>query len=169
MGVVHKYSEQITNRDAIPQVKNNAGIANAPLYRAYGKQVIANGDSANSTYALFSLPSNAVIHRLLFSCEDAGTAGTIHIGLRKTPQNDSTVVDADFFASSQVMTTALNDTDLTYENAVLTRYNKEQPLWEALSLTSDPNLIYDVYVTLTVATDVGSDILIACECEYSTV
>jgi hypothetical protein len=64
------------------------------------------------------------------------------------------VQDADFFASALVLNAgAINGTDVLHEAAVFTIANSGKELWDALGLTSDPSVFYDVTMTLTGAAD----------------
>jgi hypothetical protein len=61
------------------------------------------------------------------------------------------VVDADFFGSAVLLTSIQNEVNVTRESGVYTLANLEKPLWEALGLSADPQVEYDVTLTLTAA------------------
>jgi hypothetical protein len=88
--------------------------------------------------------------------DDVGTTGTLDIGIYKNTADGGAVVDADFFASAvDINAAALNGTDVTHESTVFGFEDAEKPLWEALGLSSDPCLIYDVVITSTQAASSG--------------
>ena len=58
--------------------------------------------------------------------------------------------DANFFADAlSLKDGALNGVDVLHEAAVFTIANSGKELWDALGLTSDPSVFYDVALTLT--------------------
>lgn len=159
MAVLHYKSAAITNRDATPRVINNARTVGAVLRGAVGTIEAVTGDSAGSTYRFFSVPSNALVRDLLLYSDDIGTTGAADFGLYRTTADGGAVVDADFFASAVVLNAgALNGTDITHESTVFGPEDAEKPLWEALGLSSDPSIEYDVAATLTGAADAGGTI-----------
>jgi hypothetical protein len=83
-------------------------------------------------------------------CPAITTAAT-DIGLYRTEKDGGAVVDADLFTSAQVLTSALNGTDVLHESTVFSLANSGKELWDALGLTSDPSVFYDVTMTLTAA------------------
>lgn len=158
MAVVTTKSKQITDRDASPRVPVNAGLSGGLLHVSSGTVEAANGDSIASKFILAQVPSNAYIKQVLLTCDGGGTTGAGDIGIYKSTVDGGAVVDADFFASAQAVTAALTRTDVTHESTVYGKEDIEKPLWEALGLSADPNLIYDVVMTLTTATDAASTI-----------
>ena len=115
---------------------------------------ITSGDSIASTYRMFRVPSNAVMTDLRIYSPDIGTTTISDIGLYRTAKDGGAVQDADFFASAlSLKDGALNGTDVLHEAAVFTIDNSGKELWEALGLTSDPSVFYDVALTLTAAAD----------------
>lgn len=154
MAVVAVKSSAVTNADA--GVLNNARVAKMSMREAVGTVELANGDSIASTYRVARIPSNARVSRVLISC-DAITSGAGDVGVYQTAGNGGAVVDADFFASAQSIATALVNTDITHEadpadaGAGFGLADVEKPLWQALGLTVDPGIDYDVALTLTAA------------------
>ncbi|HRT83727.1 MAG TPA: hypothetical protein P5523_03730 [Bacteroidales bacterium] len=154
MAVVTTKSGGITNRDASPRVKNNAILTEGLLRENVGTVEVANGDSIASKYIMFQVPSNARVSQLLVWSDDIGTTTAGDIGLYQTTANGSAVVDADFFASAlNLAGGALSAVDVVHESGVYDADDAEKPLWSALGLTADPNLFYDVVLTLTAAAD----------------
>ena len=95
----------------------------------------------------------------------AQTAGAFDIGLYRTTADAGAVVNAAFFASAVSLNGgALSKSDVTLESTVVSVANAAKPVWENLSLTSDPSVDYDVTLTLTGAADATGTALI--EVEY---
>lgn len=154
--VVNKLSSALTNRDATPQVLNSQIVEKGTLRESQGFADIANGDSATSTYRLFSIRSSERLSQLLVYSPDIGTTTAGDVGLYETTKAGSAVVDVDFFASAVSLSGgALNGSDITFEAAAAGGLiaNAEKPVWQALGLTSDPGKEYDVVLTLTGAAD----------------
>jgi hypothetical protein len=115
---------------------------------------ITSGDNTGSTYRMFRVPSNAVMTDLRIYSPDIGTTTISDIGLYRTAKDGGAVVDADFFASAlSLKDGALNGVDVLHEAAVFTIANSGKELWDALGLTSDPSVFYDVAFTLTADAD----------------
>jgi hypothetical protein len=150
MAVVNVKSSVITNSDAMPPVINSAQLANGRVRQLRGQAAVANGDSIASTYRLLRVKSNDIVSQLLLSCT-AITSGAGDVGLYRTANDGGAVVDADFFASAQSIASALSNSDISRESGVVTVANMEKPIWQALSLTEDPQVEYDVVITLTAA------------------
>ena len=148
-------SEVITGRDSTPPavVESNPG----QVFRAYGKIEAAGGD-AGSTYRFCQVPSNARCISVFFASDDlSGSGATMDIGLYQTPANGSAVVDADFFASAvDVATAAVALTNVSVERSAALIDEWCKPLWERLSLTSDPGRYYDVTGVSGVAAATGT-------------
>ena len=152
MATVSLYSTQITNRDASPRALTNSSIVKAQVYSSIGVIESSAADDIGSVYYMCTVPSNARMSALKLSCDSTGTTGTADIGLYQTTANGSAVVDADFFASAQALTTALKNSDVMLESGVFDPSEMEQPLWETLGLSADPKIDYDICLTLTEAT-----------------
>ena len=152
MAVVAVKSTLITNADATPVVFNSPRVDGGPERVAVATADITSGDSIASTYRMFRVPSNAVMTDLKIYSPDIGTTTIADIGLYAA--DGGAVVDADFFASAlSLKDGALNGTDVLHEAAVFTIANSGKELWDALGLTSDPSVFYDVTLTLTGAAD----------------
>lgn len=150
MAVEARKSSLITNADAVPAVLNNPRIDGGFERVKVATADVTNLDSIGSTYRLFRVPSNAVMTDLRVYCPAITTAAT-DIGLYRTAKDGGAVVDADLFTSAQVLTSALAGTDVLHESGVFSLANSGKELWEALGLTSDPSVFYDVTMTLTAA------------------
>ena len=151
MATENLLSPSITNRDALPSVKNNSCVKGG--VKGAVEVINCGTGDLGSTYRFFSVPSNAVMTELKLYSPDMGTGGLADVGLYDTTANGSAVVDADFFASAVDMkTAALNGSDILHEAAVAFPIQKgNQPLWQALGLSSDPGKEYDVVLTTTEA------------------
>lgn len=157
MAVVTTKATAITNRDATPAVLTNGNIVRGDMKEFVGIVEGANGDSIASKFIYGQIPSNARVTEVLLSCDAISTSGAMDVGIYQTTQNGGAVVDADFFASAVVLTSALLNSDITQEAdpadaaAGFGKADSEKMLWQALGLSSDPNLMYDVVGTLTTA------------------
>jgi len=148
-------SGAITNRDATPKVLNNSSLENGILKSCAATIEMTTAD-LGSTYRMVQVPSNCRVNTILLYADDVGTTGLIDIGIYKNTADGGTVVDADFFASAvDIKTAAVNGSDVTHESGVFNIDDVEKPLWSALGLSSDPNLIYDIVITSTEAASSG--------------
>ena len=150
MAVVAVKSTLVTNADATPAVLNNPRVDGGYERIEVSTVAITSGDTTASTYRMFRVPSNAVMTDLRIYAPDIGTTTAADIGLYRTAKDGGAVQDADFFASAVSLNGgAINGTDVLHEAAVFTIANSGKELWEALALTSDPSVFYDVALTLT--------------------
>ena len=152
MAVVAVKSTLITNADATPVVFNSPRVDGGFERIEVATAAITDTNSIGSTYRMFRVPSNAVMTDLRIYSPDIGTTTIADIGLYAA--DGGAVVDADFFASAvSLKDGALNGTDVLHESAVFSIANSGKELWDALALTSDPGVFYDVTLTLTAAAD----------------
>lgn len=156
MAVEALKSSVITNADATPVVLNNARLSAATLKEAVGTKQASASASIGSTYRLCRIPSNARVSEVILSSDAFDTTGAADVGIYQTADNGGAVVDADFFGSAVLLTTALPGTDVTHESGVFGIEDVEKPLWEALGLSADPQRDYDVALTLTAANGAGA-------------
>lgn len=163
MAVAARKSTVITNRDASPRVINSPAGAQGNLRCFTGTLETVNGDDIASTYNFGSIPSNAIPVQVLLYCDDVGTTTIADVGLYKSTADGGAVVDADFFASAvSLKDGALNAVDVTHESGVYNIDDAEKPLWSGLGLSTDPNLVYDVVLTLTAASDAAATVTLKC-------
>lgn len=160
MAIVAVKSTAVTNANALPRVLNSTGIEDGAVVRAVnGLVAITSGDSVGSTYRVGKIKSSDFIDRVrVDTTADMGTTTTADIGLYNTLAHSSggSVVDADFFASAlSLKDGALSNNDATFESGAAGGLitNAEKRVWEALGLSADPGLEYDVALTLTGACD----------------
>lgn len=163
MAVEARKSTAITNATATPPVPNSANLTAGNLRESQGLAAITNADSVGSTYRLFRLRSADRVSLIRIYAPDIGTTTAADLGLYRTNQDGAAVVDADFFASGVVLNAgAINGTDITFEAAAAGGLiaNAEKRIWEALGLSADPHLEYDVTLTLTGAADASGTALV---------
>lgn len=154
MAVVAVKSTLVTNADALPAVLNSPRVDGGFERIEVATAAITSGDNTGSTYRMFRVPSNAVVTDLRIYSPDIGTTTIADIGLYRTAKDGGAVQDADFFASAlSLKDGALNGVDVLHEAAVFTIANSGKELWDALGLTSDPSVFYDVALTLTADAD----------------
>ena len=152
MAVVAVKSTLITNADATPAVLNSPRVDGAFERVKVATVAITSGDNTGSVYRMFRVPSNAVVTDLRIYSPDIGTTTIADIGLYAA--DGGAVADADFFASAlSLKDGALNGVDVLHESAVFSIANSGKELWDALGLTSDPSVFYDVALTLTADAD----------------
>lgn len=154
MAVEARKSTLVTNADATPAVLNNPRVDGGFERSSVATVSVTNADSIGSTYRMSRVPSNAVITDMRIYAPDIGTTTATDIGVYRTAKDGGAVVDADFFASAVVLNAgAINGTDVLHESGVFSITNSGQELWQALGLTSDPSVFYDITMTLTGAAD----------------
>jgi len=159
MAVEARKSSLVTNADTVPAVLNNPRVDGGFERTKVATVEIVSADSIGSTYRMFRVPSNAVVTDLRIYAPDIGTTTVTDIGLYRTAKDGGAVQDADFFASAVVLNAgSINGTDVLHEAAVFTIANSGKELWDALGLTSDPSVFYDVTMTLTGAADASGTV-----------
>lgn len=163
MGTSTLKSTPITNLDATPVVPQSTGEGSPGYIREVEGFVTAvAADAAGSTYRLARLPSNAKVKHVFFTSEAQG-AGAVQIGVY---YSDSTVdgtqpslqgivvptTGVNFFANDINIAAAVNSVDEVFQNMATAGANNlsvgNQPLWQALGLTSDPGGFLDVVATV---------------------
>ena len=143
----------ISNRAATPRVANDPWTNAQVKTTGIGQLEVSTAEDATDILTFCIIPSNAVVRQVLLSCDAVAVGGAMDIGLYQTADNGGAVVDADFFASAQVVTTALSNSDVTHESGIYGIEDKDKPIWEALGLSADPQISYVVAGTIT--TDMG--------------
>lgn len=151
MAIVDRNSTAIADMVATPVVLVNPSKgAPSTLRESAGYVANAADDTAASIHRFCRVPSNARISQLLFSTGDATTAGALNLGIYKTVDDGGTVVDADLFVSALDLTGGpFLNVDVTYESGEYTVAESVMPLWQALGLTSDPKIEYDIAATIS--------------------
>lgn len=146
-------SQQLTNATATPRVLNPA-YQDGGRVRCKRARVLALLAAADvgSLYRFFRIKSSDMVKELVLDNSAGGGAAAGDIGLYRTEDDGGAVVDADFFASALSLVAAQRGLDVLRESGVLTIANMEKRVWEALGLAADPNIEYDVAVTITTIT-----------------
>lgn len=157
-------STLISNRAATPRVANDPWTHGKLKTTGVGIVEVSTDEDAADILTFCVIPSNAVVRQVLLSCDAVTSAGAMDIGLYQTADNGGAVVDADFFASAQVVTSALSNSDVTHESGQYPIDDKNKPLWEALGLSADPQI--DYVIAGTVTTDMGGAGTLCVEAVY---
>lgn len=153
MATVSVSSTQVTNFDAVPRVKTAASVHKGAMQVSCATAEAGAANDIGSRYKMCIIPSNARVVQVLLSCDDLGSVGLADIGIYQTTENGGAVVDADHFASAQALTSALKNSDVTFESGVYGVEDIEKPLWQALGLSADSKRDYSVELTLTEANE----------------
>jgi len=152
--VVNVKSTTLTNLDAAQVVRAKAFANGAPLKEWVEVTTQTAGDSIASVYRFFRVPSWIRVSEILVDSPDIGTTGIADIGLYRTAADGGAVVDADFFASAFVLSGgAVANSQVAHESAVVAVADYGKRIWEQLGLAADPQVYYDVCMTLTAAHD----------------
>lgn len=158
MAVVTVKSASITDQDASPRVAVQSGKGAG--YRAVEIDdfaTVAAGDSSTSKYLLFRVPSTIRVKDLWIEWAALGGAAAADFGLYYASRKEDVgagsvagaVLDADFFASAVSLVAAGGPTNITNESGVYTTALRDNPLWEAAGLATDPGGKFDIVATLT--------------------
>jgi len=154
--VANTKSTIVGDGDATPQVYTGGNIKGAPLKVQMATVEVASGDSDNSVYRLFRVPSNAVIVDIKIA-NDAMASSVYNLGIYQTALNGAAVVDADYFGSSLDFSTAHAPTSYNYEATATDISKIEKPLWERYGYTTDPRREFDIALTgTTIGPSTGS-------------
>ena len=137
----------ITNLDATPILRANPWVHGGNAKQFAGTVEAVNGDSIGSTYRFFRVGSWMRPVSLTLFC-DALTGGAADLGLYRAAADGGAVVSQSLFASAQSIASA-NVAGIQARFEADDVANVEKRIWELLGLTADPNLEYDVALTLT--------------------
>lgn len=159
MAVVQTKSTVIGNRDAVPLVLNDGRLERSTMETTVGSVAVGAADSATSYYPLVSLPSSAVVRAVLATCVAGMTTLAGNVGVYKNTKDSAgsttgvvaNTGSGNFFASAQSFASALNRSDISNAAATYPTDKREQPLWQAIGLASDPNTTFDIGVVVTTA------------------
>ena len=148
-------SNLITNTDATPPVLNSVSKAGGRMrvmsdaFEVASDDIDADGDIIR----LCRLPSNAVVHSIKLYSDDLGSSGTVDCGIYAaggtTATNDEVFATA-FDISGQVT----NGSELRFEAGDATSLaSVGKKLYELLAtpLTTDPQVMYDICLTVETA------------------
>lgn len=157
-------STLISNRAATPRVANDPWTDAKIKSTGSGIIEVSTATDAADELRFVRVKSNAVIRNVIVSSDAAITSGAIDIGIYRTDDDGGAVVDADFFASALAVGSGLTLSNQTHESGVYGIEDRNLPLWEALGLSEDSQVWYDVVGTVT--TDMGAAGTIVLEVEY---
>jgi len=166
MAVDHVKSTQITNADARPAVANTTGEGGpGRLLEVFGYATAVASSSVDATYQLVRIPSNCKVKSIIFESE-AQTAGTFDIGLyyatdgeggKPTSLLAANAISQAFFASAVNCASAVTPTEVVNESGTYTLDKRNQPIWQAAGLTTDPGGFLDIVATVvSVAVTTGT-------------
>ena len=176
MGTSALKSQQITDLDATPRVRNDNG-RNAPgaLQVVTGGVTAVDADDTSSTYKLVRIPSNAVIKQFsLMSRIATAGSGDINIAYSDDPRDfpaqqslcgtipQINSANNKLFGAAQSLVLAGVMTEFTFKNTYMTNARLELPLWSVLGLTSDPGGYFDIQINITTAVTTGGQVLARC-------
>lgn len=186
MALVHAYSTEVTDADAVPATRHNAGQHSSGAL-IVKETVITPAGQADilSTYSLFRIPSNAKVKRFVAQGGDQGTTGAWDVGAYYGPDvGDKTlyvspptvagvsVIDKDFFLAAL----DANSANGSYADVVpgggfkiinatvsqlagaggWTAAKANKELWDALGIAADPKCSIDIIASAQAAFDVGT-------------
>lgn len=171
MGTSALKSQQITDLDASPVVRNDAGRNAAGILRRVTGGVIAvDGDDTSSTYKLCRFPSNAVIKnvRIMSRIASAGS-GDLNIaysdsttdGTQPALQGTIPQISAannKLFGAAKSLVLAGVNTEATFYNTYYTEARRNQPIWQALGLATDPGGFFDLQINITTSVTTGGQV-----------
>lgn len=168
MAVEHLKSTGITNLDATPYAPNTSGEGGiGTLKMVGGYATVSASASVGSTYQLCRVPTNAKVKNVWFEAEAQG-AGKFQLGLY---YSDSTIdgtaaANQGLVVASPGVNFFANDVDCTAAVAKVNDVNqstnypmslRNQPLWQAVGLTTDPGGFFDITATVhTTAVTTGT-------------
>lgn len=167
MAVDHVKATGVTNLDATPRVPNTAGQGGAAELKEISGYVTAvASSSADATYQVIRVSSDSIIKELWFESEAQG-AGKFDVGVYYATDGSkadaatsllaAAAIDQDFFATVIDCTSAVARTSILNEGGFYTLDKRNQPLWQALGLTSDPKCNFDICLTVkTTAVTTGT-------------
>lgn len=165
MAIDHVKSTPITNLDAAPVVIPTGGEGGpAPLQSVSSGDVIGvAASSIAATYQFVRVPSNCKVKQVILDTETQA-AGAMDVGVyyatdgegnKPTALLAANAISQALFASA-VTITAFGPTDITNESGTYTPLKRNQPLWQAAGLSSDPGGFFDIVGTITTAITTGT-------------
>lgn len=157
-------STLISNRAATPRVANEPYNDARIKTTGVGIVEVTTSTDAADEIRFCRVRSNALIKNVLVSSDAAITSGAMDIGIYRTDDDGGAVVDADFFASALAVGSGLTRSSAVHESGIYGIEDQDKPLWEALGLSADSQVWYDVVGTVT--TEMGAGGTICLEVEY---
>lgn len=160
-----RYSASITNLDATASPfivkQNTAGEGGAGCEQVIDDYVTTvSSDAAGVIYRVLRVRTNVKVKSLVLESE-AMTAGKVQLGVYYSDSAfDGTLVanqtaaaiSVNFFANDVDLTSAVTPTNETNQSGTYTLDKRNQPLWQALALSSDPGGWFDICATVHTTT-----------------
>lgn len=161
--MANKSSAAITSQDAGSTI--NPSVAGLNKRERYGYIATAADEASGSILRYVRIPSNARVSSVKLSTgTNAATTGQFDIGLYHA--NGGAVVNPtsegkgsggsaiDFFGDAinlddPAHDNGANDVEVAFQDGAYTIDLREGPLWEALGYDADPNVDFDIALTLT--------------------
>lgn len=158
-----KYVQSISvaDLDDNPAVRSEAGQGGAGILQCVNDYVVVtDSDAIGSIYSAVRVPSNAVVKSVQACLDAAGTTITGDIGVYYSDNatdgtkaanatNPPTVVSVSLFAATLALAAVIEPTEYSGQSGTFTGAARNQPLWQAAGLSSDPGGYFDVALTLT--------------------
>tara|TARA_R100000458_G_scaffold58739_1_gene67456 strand:- start:66 stop:617 length:552 start_codon:yes stop_codon:yes gene_type:complete len=160
---VYTNSDLITNSTSVPAVMNNVAQSGGRMRISTGSMTIADSafDADTNVLRCCQLPSNAVIHKMEFYCDDMdnGTDSAVDIGLYNTGDASApgTVIAVDCYADAcEEFRAAIAPgaaKNFRYaggaNNAQLAITTAGDALWQNAGLSEDPGGLMELCLTQT--------------------
>ena len=143
------YSTKMTNDRATPRVPNASFTDKGILRTSRGSVTVTSGQTAPSVYHLVGVPSNARVVSVKLNNPAGSASSAFDIGVYRHPNDGGAIVSQALFGSAVACTTANVDLDVTGESTTYVNAKREQPLWQAAGLTSDPGGELSIVATST--------------------
>lgn len=170
MAVDHVKSATIINNDASPAVANTAGEGgSSPMKGITGIATGVASSSIDATYQMCRVPSNAKIKRIFLQSESQAV-GVTDVGLYYATDGVigkpnallvAAAINRVFFATSiNLATTTVQDVTCNPITSGYTPSKRNQPLWQAAGLASDPGGNFDIVLSLTTAITTGTGVMV---------
>jgi len=159
MGVVTTKSTRVSNADAAPRIMDMPNVNHGKIRRVTGTLEAVSGDSIASIYRLVRVHSSWSIVSIRLYC-DAITTCAGDIGLyRVSGEASGVVVAVAAYASAQSLATAITEgTNVAFEARDVIKAGNA--VYQDAGLTTDPNLWYDLAITLTAAAGSAGSIVL---------
>lgn len=160
-------SAAITNYDATPPLKPAGGAGGAGyLQENFGYVTTTTSDAGGSTYAVVRVRSDCYIKQLIWNSDAMSTSAAMDLGVYYSdnttdfptnPALPGTAINDNFFVDNKAVSSAVVDTDVTHSGSYTIDLNNE-PLWQALGLSSDPGGYFDFVFTAETTVTTGGKI-----------
>lgn len=165
MSVDHVKSTGVSNAENVPVIRSTTGEGAIGYERVVDDYVtVLASSSVGATYRIVRLPTTCKVKAVILESE-AQAAGKVDVGVfypitGKTglPDLVANAISAAFFASAVDLASAVTPTNIINESGTNTLDKRNQPLWQAVGLTSDPGGYFDIVasvITTPVTTGTG--------------